>query len=192
MCALLCEEAVREEVARARRLPPDEEPGLLEVYRRLAERGWLAINWPTEHGGLGSSVVEKAILTEQMILHGIPDVVHTLSVDIVGLAIQRLGTEAQKRRWLPRIASGEGAGCVLLTEPEIGSDLGGLSRPGRAGRRRLAAVRAQGLQPESRSSPTWRCAPSRTTESDVRFHGITRLHRADARTRRRGARRCGA
>lgn len=172
VCALLCEESVRDEVARLRRLPSDQEPGLLEVYRRLAERGWLAINWPAEHGGLGSSVVEKAILTEQMIGHGIPDVLHTLSVDIVGLAIQRLGTEAQKRRWLPRIAAGEGAGCVLLTEPDIGSDLGGLStraEPDGDGWR-LYGRKVYSLK--SQFADLALCA-ARTTESDVRFHGIT-------------------
>lgn len=172
VCALLCEDSVREEVARARRLPADQEPGLLEVYRRLAERGWLAINWPVEHGGLGSSVVEKAILTEQLIGHGIPDVVHTLSVDIVGLAIQRLGTEAQQRRWLPRIAAGEGAGCVLLTEPETGSDLGGLTtraEPDGDGWR-LYGHKVYSLK--SQFADLALCA-ARTTESDVRFHGIT-------------------
>ncbi|MFL6161542.1 MAG: acyl-CoA dehydrogenase family protein [Jatrophihabitantaceae bacterium] len=172
VCEVLCEESVREEVARVRRLPADEEPGLLEVYRRLGERGWLAINWPAEHGGLGSSVVEKAILTEQMIVHGIPDVVHTLSVDIVGLAIQRLGTEAQKQRWLPRIAAGEGAGCVLLTEPETGSDLGGLStraEPDGDGWR-LYGRKVYSLK--SQFADLALCA-ARTTESDVRFHGIT-------------------
>lgn len=172
VCALLCEESVRDEVARVRRLPADQEPGLLEVYRRLGERGWLAINWPAEHGGRGSSVVEKAILTEQMILHGIPDVEHTLSVDIVGLAIERLGTEAQKQRWLPRIAAGVGGGCVLLTEPETGSDLGGLTtraEPDGDGWR-LYGRKVYNLK--SQFADLALCA-ARTTESEVRFHGIT-------------------
>lgn len=172
VCELLCEEQVSEEVAQARRLPADEEPGLLEVYRRLGERGWLAVNWPAEHGGLGASVVEKAILTEEMILHGIPDVVHTLSVDIVGLAIQRLGTEEQKRQWLPLIAAGEGAGCVLLSEPEVGSDLGSLStraEPDGDGWR-LYGRKVYNLK--SQFADLALCA-ARTTSSDVRFHGIT-------------------
>jgi alkylation response protein AidB-like acyl-CoA dehydrogenase len=172
VCELLCEESVREEVARARRLPADQEPGLLEVYRRLGERGWLATNWSPEHGGLGTSIVEKAILTEQMIVHGIPDVVHTLSIDIVGLAIQRLGTEAQKRSWLPALAAGTSAGCVLLTEPETGSDLGGLTTRAepdgdgwRLYGRKLYSMKSQ-------FADLALCA-ARTTHSDVRFHGIT-------------------
>lgn len=172
VCELLCEESVRDEVARTRRLPADQEPGLLEVYRRLGERGWLATNWSAEHGGRGSSIVEKAILTEQMIVHGIPDVVHTLSIDIVGLAIQRLGTEAQKRSWLPALAAGRSAGCVLLTESEIGSDLGGLStraEPDGDGWR-LYGRKVYSLK--SQFADLALCA-ARTSESDVRFHGIT-------------------
>jgi alkylation response protein AidB-like acyl-CoA dehydrogenase len=172
VCELLCEDSVRDEVARTRRLPADDEPGLLEVYRRLGERGWLATNWPVEHGGLGSSIVEKAILTEQMIVHGIPDVVHTLSIDIVGLAIQRLGTEAQKSSLLPPLAAGRSVGCVLLTEPEIGSDLGGLSaraEPDGDGWR-LYGRKVYSLK--SQFADFALCA-ARTTESEVRFHGIT-------------------
>lgn len=172
VCQLLCEERVGEEVARARRLPVDEEPGLLEVYRRLGERGWLAVNWPAEHGGLGAGIVEKAILTEEMILHGVPDVVHTLSVDIVGLAIQRLGTEEQKRQWLPPIAAGDSVGCVLLSEPEVGSDLGSLStraEPDGDGWR-LYGRKVYNLK--SQFADLALCA-ARTTSSDVRFHGIT-------------------
>jgi alkylation response protein AidB-like acyl-CoA dehydrogenase len=172
VCALLCEESVREEVAGLRRLPPDQEPGLLEVYRRLGERRWLASNWPVEHGGLGSSIVEKAILTEQLIVHGIPDVVHTLTVDIVGLAIQVMGTEAQKQQWLPGLAAGTSLGSVLLTEPEIGSDLAGLStraEPDGDGWR-LYGRKVYSLK--SQFADFALCA-ARTTESEVRFHGIT-------------------
>jgi alkylation response protein AidB-like acyl-CoA dehydrogenase len=172
VCELLCQERVGQEVARARRLPADEEPGLLEIYRRLGERGWLAVNWPAEHGGLGAGIVEKAILTEEMILHGIPDVVHTLSVDIVGLAIQRLGTEEQKRQWLPPIAAGDSVGCVLLSEPEVGSDLGSLSTRAEPDGDdwRLYGRKVYNLK--SQFADLALCA-ARTTSSDVRFHGIT-------------------
>ena len=172
VCELLCEQSVRDEVARARRLPSDQEPGLLEIYRRLGERGWLAINWPAEHGGLGGSVVEKAILTEQLIVHGIPDVVHTLSIDIVGLAIQQLGTEEQQRRWLPALAAGESVGSVLLTEPEIGSDLGGLTTRAEPDGDGWRLYGRKVYSMKSQFADFALCA-ARTTESEVRFHGIT-------------------
>jgi alkylation response protein AidB-like acyl-CoA dehydrogenase len=172
VCELLCEDEVRAEVARARRLPADAEPGLLEVYRRLGERGWLAPNWPVELGGLGSGIEQKAILTEQLIVHGIPDVVHTLAIDIVGLAVRRLGTEAQQRRWLPDLAAGRSVGCVLLSEPETGSDLAALrtrAEPDGDGWR-LYGRKLYSLK--SQFADFALCA-ARTTESEVRFHGIT-------------------
>jgi alkylation response protein AidB-like acyl-CoA dehydrogenase len=172
VCRLLCEESVRTEVAGLRRLPPGQEPGLLQVYRRLGERGWLAPNWPVEYGGLGTGIVEKAILTEQLIRHGVPDVVHTLSVDIVGLAVQLLGTADQQRQWLPRLASGSTAGCVLLSEPEIGSDLSGLTsraEPDGDGWR-LYGRKIYNLK--SQLADLALCAV-RTTDSAVRFHGLT-------------------
>jgi alkylation response protein AidB-like acyl-CoA dehydrogenase len=172
VCDLLCERSVQDEVARARRLPPDEEPGLLEVYRRLGERGWLAANWPVEYGGLGATIVEKAILTEELITHGVPDVVHTLSIDIVGLAVHLFGTPAQKSQWLPRLAAGAGAGCVLFSEPDTGSDLSSLTaraEPDGDGWR-LHAHKVYNLK--SHLADFGLCA-ARTSHSAVKYHGIT-------------------
>lgn len=172
VCALLCDDAVRAEAASARRLPGDAEPGLLDAYRRLGERGWLAPNWPAEYGGLGATIVEKAIVTEEMILHGVPDVVHTLSIDIVGLALHLLGTVEQKRRWLPRLAAGMSAGCVLFSEPGTGSDLAALTtraEPDGAGWR-LRGRKAYSLK--SHLADIGLCA-ARTSDSAVRYHGIT-------------------
>ncbi len=172
VCRLLCEESVRAEVARARRLPHDDEPGLLEVYRRLGERRWLAPNWAVEHGGMGGSIVQKAIVTEQLIRHGIPDVVHTLSIDIVGLAIQLLGTPAQRQQWLPRLAAGESAGCVLLSEPEIGSDLAAITARAEPDGDGWALYGRKVYNLKSQLADLALCAV-RTTESAVRFHGLT-------------------
>jgi alkylation response protein AidB-like acyl-CoA dehydrogenase len=127
VCKLLCEESVRAEVAQTRRVPYGQEPGLLEVHRRLGKLGWLAVNWPEEYGGSGATIVEKAILTEELIRHGVPDNVHTLGIDIVGLAIHLFGTQEQKDRFLPGLARGETTANVLLSEPGVGSDLASLS-----------------------------------------------------------------
>jgi len=172
VCGLLCEESVQAEAARAFRLPPNEEPGLLDVYRRLGERGWLAVNWPVEYGGLGKTLVEKAILTEEMIAHGVPELVHILSIDIVGLALSMFGTPDQKRRWLPRLASGEGAACVLLSEPDTGSDLSALAtraEPEGDGWR----LRGRKMYNMKAHVADFGLCAARTTESDARYHGIT-------------------
>jgi alkylation response protein AidB-like acyl-CoA dehydrogenase len=127
VCRLLSDDAVREEVAQSRRVPYGQEPGLLDVHRRLGKQGWLAVNWPERYGGGGATIVEKAILTEEMIRHGVPENVHSLGVDIVGNAINLFGTPEQKERFLPGLARGEITANVLFSEPGVGSDLASLS-----------------------------------------------------------------
>ncbi|MFL6138088.1 MAG: acyl-CoA dehydrogenase family protein [Frankiaceae bacterium] len=172
VCALLSEDSVRAEVERARRAPLGEEAGLLDVYRRLGERGWLAPNWPVEHGGLGRTLAEKAIVTEELMAHGVPDIVHTISIDIVGTAVNLLGTDAQRARWLPRLASGEGAASVLFSEPDVGSDLSRLTtraEPDGDGWR-LHGRKVYSMK--SHVADFALCA-ARTTQSEVRYQGIT-------------------
>ncbi|MHC8419235.1 acyl-CoA dehydrogenase family protein [Streptomyces sp. NB004] len=103
---------------------PGNEPGLLETYRLLGERGWLAPSWPERYGGRGLGHHEAAVVTEEMILAGVPDDAHVLSVDIVGRFVLDSGTDAQRARLLPALARGEQIATVLFTEPQAGSDLG--------------------------------------------------------------------
>lgn len=172
VCELLCEESVKAEASRAFRLAPDIEPGMPEVYRRLGERGWLAVNWPTEYGGLGKSMTHKAILTEELITHGVPDIFHTLSIDIVGLAILVLGTSEQKAHWLPRLARAESVGCVLFSEPDVGSDLaalGTVAEPADGGWR----LRGRKIYSTKAHMADFGLCAARTSPSDVKYHGIT-------------------
>lgn len=130
--------AFREEVRAVLRLawstlPAEGGPGdqgAIDAYRLLGERGLLAPNWPTELGGAGLTMTEKCLVTEELIDHGFPDVAHTLSVDIVGLAIREFGSPDQQQRWLPPLAAGTGVACVLLSEPDVGSDLAALAARG--------------------------------------------------------------
>jgi alkylation response protein AidB-like acyl-CoA dehydrogenase len=124
--AFFAEERVAKVCHQLRTLPPREEPGVHDIYRWLGERGWLAPTWPVEYGGLGAGPVHGAIVSEEMSLHGVPDLVHALSVDIVGLFLLRFGTDAQKARYLPPIARGERSATVLYSEPSVGSDLAAL------------------------------------------------------------------
>ena len=117
---------VREEVARVWESPRREEVHPERVYRWLGERGWLAANWPRQLGGLGLSMVEAAIVGEEMIFHGVPDTVHVNTVDIIGFFVLLVATPAQKQRLLPPIARGELNVSVLYSEPGVGSDLASL------------------------------------------------------------------
>ncbi|PNE32671.1 hypothetical protein AF335_17950 [Streptomyces eurocidicus] len=117
-------------------------------------------------------MAEKAILTEELIAHGVPDIAHTLSVDIVGLALLLYGTDRQKSRLLPPIARGESVAGVLFSEPEAGSDLGALrTRAERDGDGwRLSGRKVYSAKTQLADFAL--CA-ARTTESEVPFHGIT-------------------
>jgi alkylation response protein AidB-like acyl-CoA dehydrogenase len=117
---------VRDEVARVWASPWREEVHPERVYRWLGERGWLAANWPREYGGMSKTFVEAAIVGEEMIFHGVPDTVHVNTVDIIGFFLSLVATPEQKRRFLPRLASGELNMSVLYSEPGVGSDLAAL------------------------------------------------------------------
>ncbi|MBT2383914.1 acyl-CoA dehydrogenase family protein [Streptomyces sp. ISL-11] len=169
--ALLDTDEVRAETA-AIRTRPGTEGGLLDIYRKLGARGLLAPNWPPEYGGSGRGIAEKAILTEELIARGVPDIAHTLSIDIVGLALLLYGTDRQKQRLLPPIARGESVAGVLFSEPEAGSDLSALrTRAERDGDGwRLSGRKVYSAKTQLADFAL--CA-ARTTESEVRFHGIT-------------------
>ncbi|MEN8649791.1 acyl-CoA dehydrogenase family protein [Streptomyces sp. 21So2-11] len=151
---------------------PDEEPARLDLYRLLGERGWLAPNWPVEYGGLGLGAAEAALVTEEMTLAGVPDDVHVLSIDIVGMFLLQAGTEEQKRKHLPALARGERTASVLFTEPEAGSDLSALrtrAEPDQGGWR-LYGTKVFNMK--SQFADVALCA-ARTTDGAVGMHGIT-------------------
>ena len=97
------------------------------IVGKLAELGFLAAALPEEHGGLGLDMVSYALLVEELgradsNVRGIVSV----SNGLYGKSVARWGTEEQKARLLPPLATGEALGCYALTEPGAGSDPGGL------------------------------------------------------------------
>ena len=100
----------------------------ISIIRGLGEMGFLGLTIPEEYGGIGGDYITYAMAMEELgradsSVRGIVSV----SNGLVGKPILGFGTEEQKQRWLPRIASGESLGCFGLTEAETGSDAGGLS-----------------------------------------------------------------
>ena len=96
-----------------------------EWYHILAAKGWLCPNWPKEYGGLGLSPIKQIILTEEYERHGVarlPD--H--GIVMLGPLVIRYGTEEQKKRFLPKILTGEHIWCQGYSEPNAGSDLASL------------------------------------------------------------------
>ena len=109
-----------QEIERTDELPPS----LIEGAREL---GLFGLSVPQEYGGLGLSVLQKAIVHEQ-IGRGPWGLASYISVHtgIGCVGIIKFGSAEQKQRYLPKMATGEWLGSFALTEPEAGSDAGGL------------------------------------------------------------------
>lgn len=94
------------------------------VIRQMGEDGWLTPGWPVEYGGKGLDPLTQKILLEELVLAEAP--FPFVTVNTVGPALMRLGTEQQKRDILPRIAAGELIFAIGYTEPSAGTDLASL------------------------------------------------------------------
>jgi alkylation response protein AidB-like acyl-CoA dehydrogenase len=101
------------------------QPEVKEWHKILAARGWAAPNWPEEHGGPGLDVTSRFILSEELELSGAPSL-SPFGVAMVGPLLIQFGTEAQKKRFLPRILAGDDVWCQGYSEPNAGSDLASL------------------------------------------------------------------
>ncbi|MBP6104896.1 MAG: acyl-CoA dehydrogenase family protein [Steroidobacteraceae bacterium] len=94
------------------------------VMRRMGRDGWLTPGWPLEYGGRALDPLAQKILLEELWLAEAP--FPFVTVNTIGPALIRRGTEQQKREFLPRIARGEIIFSVGYTEPTAGSDLASL------------------------------------------------------------------
>lgn len=86
--------------------------------------GYLGAHWPTEYGGGGLTQAHQDAATKEMRKHGAPIMLNAIGIGWAGPLILDLGTEAQKRRYLPGILSAEDVWCQGFSEPDNGSDLG--------------------------------------------------------------------
>ena len=98
----------------------------VEIWRKAGEKGFLLPSAPEEYGGGGGSYAHEAIIIESLGRRGIDGWGISLHNAIVAPYITHYGTEEQKKRWLPRLASGELIGSIAMSEPAAGSDLQGI------------------------------------------------------------------
>jgi alkylation response protein AidB-like acyl-CoA dehydrogenase len=96
-----------------------------EWNKRLAAKGWIAPAWPKEYGGAGMSVMQQFIMNEEFAEARAPRP-GGIAVGFAGPTIISLGSEEQKRKYLPEILSGEVIWCQGYSEPGAGSDLASL------------------------------------------------------------------
>ena len=93
------------------------------AWDKAGEAGLLCMSMPEEYGGAGGTFAHEQIFMEQQIMAGVEGFGAGLHNCIVAPYILHYGTEEQKRRWLPRMASGELVGAIAMSEPGTGSDL---------------------------------------------------------------------
>ncbi len=118
------------------RLPPDIRQKVVDGrslakadhirwQKILHERGWMAPHWPVEHGGAGWTPIQQYLFEEEAARAGAPPII-SFGVHMIGPVLIAFGSEAQKKRYLPRILSSDDWWCQGFSEPGAGSDLAAL------------------------------------------------------------------
>ena len=108
---------------RTNRPPPAE---LMPWYRTLSRKGWIAPHWPKQHGGMGATLNEQIIMTEELARVGAPQL-PAQGLNHIGPILIEFGTDAQKARHLPPIIEGSVIWAQGYSEPGAGSDLASLA-----------------------------------------------------------------
>jgi alkylation response protein AidB-like acyl-CoA dehydrogenase len=142
------------------------------LYRALGERNWLAIAWPPEAGGLGMPPVYEFILWDEMAYARAAR--PPIGSGIVAKTIIAHGTDEQKQRFLPGLRAGELFFSLGYSEPEAGSDLGGLrTRAVRDGDRYVVNGEKRWTSAAHRADFLWLLC--RTGPLESRARGLTLL-----------------
>jgi len=133
------EEAFRQEIRDfLRSNPPESFPRELPdmgfgggswsiaFHRAMARNGWVTMTWPKEYGGQGKPLTYKLVLWEELAYHHAPFAGYTMASSMAQNIIE-MGSDALKRELLPRVARGEVAFWLAMSEPDAGTDLLSLS-----------------------------------------------------------------
>jgi alkylation response protein AidB-like acyl-CoA dehydrogenase len=96
-------------------------------HRKLNEGGWMAIDWPTEYGGRGATLLQKIIYQEELERAGTCVPFTGFGISLLGPTLIHWGSDEQKRRFIPRILNADEIWCQGYSEPNSGSDLASLN-----------------------------------------------------------------
>ena len=121
--AATAEQFAREEILPRAAAIERKEPGAIEaLLRKAAELGFTAVDIPEEHGGLGMDKVSSTLITDHISVLASFSTAFGAHVGIATLPLVWYGTEEQKRRYLPKLATCECIGAYGLSEASSGSD----------------------------------------------------------------------
>ncbi|MCZ6710891.1 MAG: acyl-CoA dehydrogenase family protein [Gammaproteobacteria bacterium] len=94
-----------------------------DAWQKAGAAGFLCAEVPLEYGGGGGDYRHETVIMEEQLRTGVSGFGNQVHSSIVAPYIVNYGSEEQKQRWLPKMASGEMVGAIAMTEPNTGSDL---------------------------------------------------------------------
>ncbi|TNE57079.1 MAG: acyl-CoA dehydrogenase [Alphaproteobacteria bacterium] len=97
---------------------------LRDWQNKVYEAGYLGMAWPEAYGGRGMDQAWQNVVTREMVRQQVPFMVNTIGLNWAGPLILMMGSEEQKKRYIPNILSAEEIWCQGFSEPDHGSDLG--------------------------------------------------------------------
>jgi alkylation response protein AidB-like acyl-CoA dehydrogenase len=102
------------------------EAELRSTERVLAEAGLVGITWPREYGGQGGTLVQQAIVLQELNRARVPGLINHIGIGMCGPTVIAHGSDDQKERYLARLLRADDVWCQLFSEPASGSDLAAL------------------------------------------------------------------
>ena len=146
----------------------------ISFSKKLAARGWVGMALPVAYGGGDRSPVERFVVVEELLRWGAPVGYHWFADRQTGPLIARLGTESQKRQFLPAICRAETSFCIGMSEPDSGSDLASVQ---------TRAIRVDGgwvvtgtkIWTTGAQYHDWMVALVRTSDEIERHQGLSQL-----------------
>jgi alkylation response protein AidB-like acyl-CoA dehydrogenase len=102
------------------------EAELRRTQRVLFEAGLVGVTWPREYGGQGGTLVQQAIVQQELARAGVPTLINHIGLGMCGPTVVAHGSDEQKQRYLTRLLRADDVWCQLFSEPASGSDLAAL------------------------------------------------------------------
>lgn len=94
-----------------------------DLIDKISQMGLMGISFPEEYGGMGMNTIATSVVGERLAFYWPSlQLIWSANVSLAGYPLMTFGTDEQKKRFLPRLATGEILGCYALTEPDAGSD----------------------------------------------------------------------
>jgi hypothetical protein len=136
-------------------------------FERMRDKGWTVPHWPKEYGGGGLDPEEAKIVRQEMTALGARQPLVSFGISMLGPALLKYGTDAQKKENLPKIAGGLIRWCQGYSEPNAGSDLASLqTRAESDGDDSSSMARRYGrLTPTTQTGFSAWCGPMRAPRS---------------------------